>query len=91
MAFFSFRDENREESFEPSYDAKEGRYEGYRNPDLPEGYTAYGETGHGDPVYDRYEYDQAESPSGQRPKRSLCKRLRSGCSDMGRLIQQCKR
>ena len=80
----SFRDETQEESYEPSYDAREGRYEGYRERDLPEGYAPYGQTGNADTDYDRYqEYDQAEyEPIG--PKRGLCKRLKSCCSDMGK-------
>ena len=74
------------EAYEPSYDAKEGRYEGYRDQNLPEGYTAYGENGNADPVYDRYddEYDPEYKPL--EPKQNCCKRLRSCCSDMGRLI-----
>ena len=74
------------QSNEPSYDAREGRYEGYRDPNLPEGYEAYGENGNAEAVYDRYdpEYEYEQFP---RPKKSCCKRLRSGCSDMGRLIQ----
>ena len=36
-------------------DSNEGSYEGYRNKNLPEGYTAYRETGQvGELVYDRY-------------------------------------
>lgn len=72
------------EAYEPSYDAKEGRYEGYRDQNLPEGYTAYGENGNADPVYDRYDPDYVKLEA--RPKQNCCKRLRSCCSDMGRLI-----
>lgn len=76
------------EAYEPSYDAKEGHYEGYRKQNLPEGYTAYGENGNADPVYDRYdpEYTSEYDPLEARPKQNCCKRLRSCCSDMGRLI-----
>ena len=72
-----------------SYDADEGCYDGYHDKNLPEGYTAYGENGCVESVYmyDRYEYDLAESPTAHRQKRSLCKRMRSFCSDMGRLIR----
>ena len=80
----SFRDETQEESYEPSYDAKEGRYEGYRGTDLPEGYTAYGQNGNADAVYDRYEYDQPDNYERIGPKRGLCKRLKSCCSDLGK-------
>ena len=76
------------QSNEPSYDAREGRYEGYRDPNLPEGYAAYGENGNAEAVYDRYdpEYDYEEIEGGRRLKQSCCKRLRSGCSDMGWFI-----
>ena len=74
-------------SYEPgSYDAKEGRYEGYRDSNVAEGYEAYGENGNGEAVYDRYDDEYEEMPGGRRPKQSCCKRLRSCCSDMGRLI-----
>ena len=75
-------------SYEPgSYDAKDGHYQGYRDQNVTEGYEAYGENGNGEAVYDRYEDDyERESTDGRRPKQSCCKRLRSCCSDMGRLI-----
>ena len=75
-------------SYEPgSYDAKEGRYEGYRDSNETKGYEAYGENGNAEAVYDRYEYDyEIESTDGRRPKKSCCKRLRFYCSDVGRLI-----
>ena len=74
--------------FEPgSYDAKDGRDEGYRDQNVAEEYEVYGENGNEEAVYDRYEYDyDTESTDGRRPKRSCCKRLRSCFSDMGRLI-----
>ena len=75
------------EAYEPSYDAKEGRYEGYREQNLPEGYTAYGENGNAEAVYDRYDPEYDYSELGSRPKQNCCKRLRSCCSDMGRFIQ----
>ena len=89
---FSYEPSNEpsyEPSQEPSYDAREGRYEGYRDPNLPEGYAAYGENGNAEAVYDRYdpEYDYEDIDGGRRLKQSCCKRLRSGCSDMGRLIK----
>ena len=90
---FSYEPSNEpsyEPSQEPSYDAREGRYEGYRDPNLPEGYAPYGENGNAEAVYDRYDedYDDVGTEEGyRRPKQSCCKRLRSGCSDMGRLIK----
>ena len=81
----SFGDETREESYDPSYDAREGRYEGYREQDLPEGYAAYGQNGNAEAVYDTYDDTYgSESPSSQRPRRSLCKQLKSCFSDMGK-------
>ena len=70
-----------------SDDADEEGYEGYREHFVPEGYTAYCENGNGEPVYmyDQYEYDRAESPTAHRQKQSFCKKMRSCCSDMGRL------
>ena len=59
-------------SYSETYDPYEGCYEGYRDPNLPDGYEAYGEI-----------VNVEEFP---RPKQSCCKTLRSGCSDMGRLI-----
>ena len=85
---FSYEPSN-EPSYDRSYDAREGRYEGYREQNLPEGYEAYGENGNAEAVYDRYdpEYEYEEVEGGyRRPKQSCCKRLRSGCSDMGRFI-----
>ena len=83
--------ETQEGSYEPSNDVREGRYEGYREPDLPEGYTAYGQNGYAEDVYDSYDYEQdsnyeyAESPDGTpRPKRSVCKKIKSCCCDMGK-------
>ena len=76
------------EEYESSCDAKEGCYNGYCGLGLPEGYTAYGENGNNESIYmfDQYEYDRSESPTAHRQKRSLCKRMQSFCSDMGRLI-----
>ena len=76
------------EAYNPeSYDAQEKRYEGYRDQNLANGYEAYGENGNAEAVYDRYDYTyETESTIGRRPKQSCCKRLRSCCSDMGRLI-----
>ena len=37
--------------------------------------------------YDRYEYDYEESPNDQRRKENSCEKLRSCCSDMGRLTK----
>ena len=76
------------EVYDPgSYDAKEGRYEGYRGQNLANGYQAYGENGVAEAVYDRYDYTyETESTIDQKPKQSCCKRVRSCCSDMGRLI-----
>ena len=73
-----------------SDDADDECYDSYRNQDLPEGYTAYGGNGNVQSVYmyDRYEYDLAESPTAHRPKRSFCERMKSFCSDMGRLIRK---
>ena len=68
-----------------SDDADDECYDSYRNQDLPEGYTAYGGN---ENMYDRYEYDFAESPTAHRPKRSFCERMKSFCSDMGRLIRK---
>ena len=65
-----------EPSHDPTYDAREGRYEGYREQNLPEGYEAYGENGNAEAVYDRYEedYDVAGTEEGyRRPKQSCCK------------------
>ena len=77
-----------EDDSESSYDAKDGHYEGYRDQNLPDGYTAYGQNcnvNH-EAEYDRYDYDHAESPSDNRPKRDSCERLKACCCDMGRLI-----
>ena len=72
-----------------SYDREEGCYDGYKDQVLPEGYTAYGENGYVNSVYmyDQYDCDLAESPTANRQKQSLCKRMRSFCSDMGRLTR----
>ena len=72
-----------------SYDAKDGYYEGYRDQNLPDGYTAYRKSFDRNPEgeYDRYEYDHAESPSDNRPERYSCERLKACCCDMGRLIE----
>ena len=86
----SFRDETREENYEPSYDAIEGRYEGYRDPNLPEGYAAYGQNGNAESVYDRYEYDEISDYEPIGPKRGLCKQLKSCCSDIGKTKQKIK-
>ena len=76
------------EEYESSSDAKEGCYNGYCGQVLPEGYTAYGENENNESIYvfDQYEYDRAESPTAQRQKQSLCKRMQFFCNDMGRLI-----
>ena len=79
----SFSDKPREEDYDQSYDAREGRYKGYREPVFPEGYAAYGQNGSAEAVYDTYEYDHSESTS-QGPNRSFCKQLRSCWSDMGK-------
>ena len=73
-----------------SDDADEECYDGYHDQVLPEGYTAYAEKDDVESVYtfDRYEYDLAESPTAHRPKRSFCERMKSFCSDMGRLIRK---
>ena len=77
------------EEYDFSYDREEGCYDGYRDQVLPEGYTAYGGNGNVNSVYmyDQYEYDRAESPTAHRQKQSLCERMRSFCSDMGRLTR----
>ena len=73
-----------------SDDADEECYDSYRDQVLPEGYTAYGGNGNVESVYtfDRYEYDLAESPTAHRPKQSFCEKMKSFCSDMGRLIRE---
>ena len=77
------------EEYDFSDDREEGCYDGYQAQVLPEGYTAYGENGYVKSVYmyDRYEYDLAESPTAHRQKRNLSKRIRSFCSDMGGLTR----
>ena len=75
------------EAYESSYNAEEGRYDGYCGQVSP-GYTAY--VGNGDNesyIYDRYEYDIAESPTAHRQEQSICKRMQFFFSDMGRLIR----
>ena len=71
---------------ESSYD---GYYEDYCDQNIPDGYTAYGQNcnTNDEAEYDRYEYDYAKSPSDKRPERDSCERLKSCCSDMGRLLQ----
>ena len=82
---FSYRENDASET---SDDARDGHYEPYRDSKLPEGYTPYRQnTGVSESEYDRYEYDHGESPNGQRPKKTLCEKLRSCCSDMGRLTK----
>ena len=71
---------SREEAYE------ESRYTAYRNQSLPEGYTAYNEHAESVYKYDQYEYDLAEPQIAHRSKQSFCKKMRSFCSDMGRLI-----
>ena len=72
------------EAYDPgSYDAKEGRYEGYRDQNVANGFEAYRGDGHAEAVYDRYDYTYETESTGQRSKQSCCKRLRSCCSDMG--------
>ena len=83
----SFGDETREESYDPSYDAREGRYEGYREQDLPEGYAAYGQNGNAEAVYDRYDYDQ-DSEVGRRLKPSLCEKMKSICGGKTKQIKR---
>ena len=85
----SFRDETQDENYEPSHDPRQGRYEGYE-PDLPERYDAYGQSGNADPVYDDYNpeqrdpYDTYVTEGISRSKRSLCKEIKSCCCDMGK-------
>ena len=60
-----------------SYDADEGCYERYRENGNVE--SVY--------MYDRYEYDLAEPQTSHGQKQSFCKKMKSFCSDMGRLIR----
>ena len=75
-------------SYAETYD--ENRYDAYRDQILPEGYTPY--DGHAESIYtfDQYEYDLAEPQTARRPTESFGKRMRSFCSDMGRLIHLSK-
>ena len=58
---------------------------------LPKGYTPYGQNCNAEAIaesdYDRYEYDYRASPNDQRRKETSCEKLRSCCSDMGRLTK----
>ena len=63
-------------------------YEGYRDSNLPEGYTPYRPNERAEEIYDTYEYTGEESSNDQIPKKSLCISFKSCCSDMGRLIRK---
>ena len=64
------------------------RYEGYRDKNLANRYEAYARNGKAEGDYDRYDYTyDIESTIDRRAKLSCCKRVRSYCSDMGRLIK----
>ena len=75
----------REETYESSHDAKDGHYKGYRDRDLPEGYTPYRKNCN-ENEYDRYAYDHGESPVNDMLKDEPCERLQSCCNDIGRLV-----
>ena len=66
-------------AYESSYDTEDGQYEHYREPDLPEGYTAYRQNRNAD------EYDQYESHCDDRPESETCE-FKSCCNDIGRLV-----
>ena len=68
-------------------DTLEGKYEPYRGSKIPEGYTAYGDNGQFEFVYDEYEYDHEKSSNAERLKRNLCKKLKLCWCDMGRIIK----
>ena len=51
----SFRDNSREESYDPSYNTRERFHESFPNPNLPEEYAAYGTR---EPIYDEYNRGQ---------------------------------
>lgn len=72
----------REETYNTSSDATEGRYESYRDTKLPQGYTAYDHKNSIDQVYDKYEYDIEELQNYDRPKPSFWKRFRIFLTDM---------
>ena len=80
---FKFFQNNCEES-QFSYDVTDGRYEGYRDLDLSNAYTAYRRNGANEAVYDRYEYDYEEFC--QRPEPSFSKKLKTCCSDLVRFL-----
>ena len=83
---YNFSYDRQEDASEPSEDAKEGQYDGYRERELPQEYTPYcNEVVAAESDYDRYEYDHRESPNDQRRKENSCGKLRSCFSDMGRL------
>ena len=78
---FHFNWSNLETNFSSFDECTNKVYNGYRDKDLPERYTAYGENVNEEPpyMYDRYEYDRAESPTANRRKQSLCKRIKLFC------------
>ena len=80
---------SQEESYESSSDAQEGHYEGYRDRELPDGYTPYAQNCNSNVVneYDRYDSDYEESPGDGWPKRGFCQRFKSSFNDLGRLVQ----
>ena len=79
---------SQEESYDPTSDAQKGHYEGYREQELPNGYTPYGQNSHANAVdeYDRYESDYEESTGDDGPKNGFCQKLKSCCNDLGRLV-----
>ena len=81
---YTFRIDH-DEASEPSEEAKDGHHEGYRDRDLPQGYTPYKQNVNAD-EYDRYEYEHGESPLSERIERKPCQELKSCCSNIGRLV-----
>ena len=71
-----------------SGDAVQRQYEGYRDPNLPEGYTPYKSNERAEAIYDKYEYTDEESSNEQTQKKSFCIEVKSCCSDMGRLTRK---
>ena len=83
---FSF---SREESYGPFPDAHEGHYEGYRDRELPDGYTPYAQNCNcTDAIneYDNYVSDYDEVLCDDEPKRGFCQRLQLCFNDLGRLL-----
>ena len=64
-------------------ESKEGNYEAYRNKNLPEGYTAYRETGQ-ELVYDRYSSVYSRQSLKENKLRSLSRKL--SCHQIGWLL-----